>query len=249
MGLSFSIGAVQAPPTVVMAAPPQAAAVMVPDPNAPYPPVLGSDAGKSVCNSVSLCRSYHSAAFIFYVLMLAAVIVLAWLGNNGTITLENAAIAITVLIGVTIVLMFIHWYWFMKGVIPECSGMAVPASAGISLSVGSTAAVQAQVPSGPSGPSAVAAAPAPVVVTNTTTTSTEVLPAAASAEGSAAQASVEGSSSNSTNQGGGGGFRYGGGGYSGGYGYNRRVAEVINPNILGTNLGTNLGILPPRMLF
>jgi hypothetical protein len=89
----------------------------------PTPPdlLVNSPVGQTACNYVSFCRTYHLAAFLLYVLLLVVAIILVWLGHHGTLTLTNAAIGTTVVVAVTIGFMFIHWYGFIKGVIPECA--------------------------------------------------------------------------------------------------------------------------------
>ena len=70
-------------------------------------------------NYIPYCRSYHSAGFFVYILLLVVVIVLVWLADD-TISLFNAAVGVTIAVAICIGLMFVHWYWFIKGVIPEC---------------------------------------------------------------------------------------------------------------------------------
>jgi hypothetical protein len=92
------------------------------DPSVPCPPVLTTSVGSTVCNYVSLCRNWHSLAFFVYILMLVAVIVLVWVAQDTTmLSFFNAAVGCTVLMALLILFMFIHWNWFMRGVIPECS--------------------------------------------------------------------------------------------------------------------------------
>lgn len=102
------------------------------DSDQPSPPVLDTPLGKTVCNYVSFNRNQHGLAFLVYGLILISVIVAVWLGQNGTITLFNAAVWVTVVISLLILFTFIHWYWFMKGVIP---GSAKWGGFGISTSV------------------------------------------------------------------------------------------------------------------
>lgn len=154
----------RAPVTV---APGTAALATQPDPNQPWPPVLQTPIGQTVCNYISYCRKYHTWGFILYGLILIAVIVVVWLGKNGTwgLTLFNTAVIITVLIAVLIVLMFLHWYFFIKGVIPECVEAPFSISGSITANAGARAAVAtAPAPVVVAAAPAVVAAQAPVVV-------------------------------------------------------------------------------------
>ena len=132
-----------APVPVVPLSPPPA---MVEDPNAPWPPVLQSPVGQTVCNYISYCRSYHSAGFFVYILLLVVVIVLVWLGNNGTISLFNAAVGVTIAVAICIGLMFVHWYWFIKGVIPECAPWSFNVSGSIATRTNANAAAAVVTP-------------------------------------------------------------------------------------------------------
>lgn len=107
--------------------------VVEPAPTAAYPAVLDTPVGQTVCNYVSYCRSYHSAAFVVFALCLITVVVLVWIGRNGTISLFNAAVGVTIAVAVAIVLMFLYWYAFVKGVIPECASANFSASAAIAV--------------------------------------------------------------------------------------------------------------------
>lgn len=190
-GIQISLGnapAVAAPVLVQPAAVAVAAPdVAMQDPNAPWPPVLTTPIGQTVCNYVSYCRNYHSAGFLIYVLLLVAVIVLVWLAQNGTLSLMNSAIGVTIAVVLCIVLMFIHWYWFLKGVIPECSGFG-------GLSVGGYVNARAATRSAAVAPVAyvpvvpAAAASAAPVAASTEVPAIAVAPAAAVAVGTTAQA-------------------------------------------------------------
>jgi hypothetical protein len=108
-----------------------------------FPPALASPLGRTACNNVGLCQQYHWGAFILYILILVVVIVLVWIANNGTISLFNSAVANTVLVAIVIGLMFIHWFWFLRGVIPVCPGFPawLTLSAGVRTSAAPPAAL------------------------------------------------------------------------------------------------------------
>jgi hypothetical protein len=154
VGASISIGsqAPAAPAAVLVMAPPAVpvaplAPAMLPsgqfEYSRPWPPVLETPVGQTVCNYVSMCRTRHGYAFLLYILILVVVIVLVWLARNGTLSLFNSALGVTISIGVLILLMFGHWYWFMKGVIPECAKSETSLSGSLSIGVTGRAAAEA----------------------------------------------------------------------------------------------------------
>jgi hypothetical protein len=149
-------------PAPVIVAPVPAPAVVMPDPNRPWPPVLETPIGQTVCNYVSLCRNYHSMAFLIYGVLLILVIIFVWMAKNGIspFTLFNTAVAITVIIAALIIFTFIHWYWFIKGVVPECA----MGGFNVSGSISATAGARTRVVTTP--------IVAPVVTQQTTTTTT-----------------------------------------------------------------------------
>lgn len=137
-GLSVSVGTGQAAvvqpavtviqPQVVMQ---PAMAAEVPAANTIWPPVLTTEIGQTVCNYVSWCRQYHGLAFLMFALAMVAVIVLVWLGRNGTLSLFNMAVGVTIAVGLCILFMFLYWYFAVRGIIPECSAPAFSASAAV----------------------------------------------------------------------------------------------------------------------
>jgi hypothetical protein len=87
-------------------------------------PELTDECGRTTANYVSLCRRWHLYIFGAYALILIVVIILVWLLYQGiglpTLSTRNVAIAVTVLVGLTVLAMGAHWYWFLRGVVPEC---------------------------------------------------------------------------------------------------------------------------------
>jgi hypothetical protein len=151
MSASITLGTQSAAPStqinVIQTQPATQAAMVLrdDDPSVAYPPVLRTEVGKTVCNYISWCSSTHRYAFIFYAALLVGVIVLVWLANNGTLTLFNSAVAVTIILAVMLLLMFIHWYWAMKGVIPECGSPGWSFAAWAGAGAGGNAGVSGNV--------------------------------------------------------------------------------------------------------
>lgn len=164
--------------------PPPPMPVIVPDPNRPWPPVLETPIGQTVCNYISYCRNYHTAGFGLYIILLIFVIAAVWVGKNGSWSLFNVSVAVTVIIAVLIALMFIHWYWFIKGVIPSCEMGTFNVSGSITASAGARASAT---------PTYIAATTAtPAVVQQTTTTTTTATTSAAPPVGTVGTAAAVG---------------------------------------------------------
>jgi hypothetical protein len=103
------------------------------------PAVLETPVGQTVMSFVSLSRTTHGGAFVFYTLLLVAVIVMVWWSENGltpTLSFYGSAVGCTVVIALLLVLMFAQWYMYFMGVLPEDK------SAGFAFNIRSGATIQ-----------------------------------------------------------------------------------------------------------
>jgi len=71
-------------------------------------------------NFISVCRIGHGVFFLAYALLLLIVVIMVWLTSNGSINSNVNAWVCTFIAVVVIILMGLHWYLYVKGVIPEC---------------------------------------------------------------------------------------------------------------------------------
>jgi hypothetical protein len=71
-------------------------------------------------NFISVCRLGHGVFFLAYALLLLIVIIMVWLTSNGSISGQVNAIVNTFICSIVIILMGLHWFLYVKGVIPEC---------------------------------------------------------------------------------------------------------------------------------
>lgn len=80
-------------------------------------------------NELSVCRYGHGAFFLGYALLLVIIIIMVWLTSNGSVSTTVTAWVATFISAVVILLMGMHWWIYVKGVIPECcdgEGCAAP---------------------------------------------------------------------------------------------------------------------------
>jgi hypothetical protein len=75
---------------------------------------------RSAQNFISVCRTGHGVFFLAYALLLLIVIIMVWLTSNGSISGVVNAWVDTFICVVVILLMWLHFFLYVKGVIPEC---------------------------------------------------------------------------------------------------------------------------------
>lgn len=71
-------------------------------------------------NFISVCRLGHGVFFLAYALFMVVILILTWLTSNGSISPTVNAWVCTLIAAIVIVFLFLHWYLYLKGVLPEC---------------------------------------------------------------------------------------------------------------------------------
>src|SRR5580693_2628370 len=79
------------------------------------PACIGNPQVKTVQNFLSVCRIGHGIFFLAYALLMIIVIVLVWLASNGSISTTVNAWVSTLISIIVLVLMFFHWFLYIKG--------------------------------------------------------------------------------------------------------------------------------------
>lgn len=85
-------------------------------------PALMDPCGKTADNAKILTRCRHFYVVLAFLLILIVILVIVWVATTGKITPYVTAIVVTVFAGVLIVALFVHWYYTLRGVIPDIGG-------------------------------------------------------------------------------------------------------------------------------
>lgn len=71
-------------------------------------------------NKLSVCRYGHGVFFLAYALLIIIIIIMVWLASNGSVSSTVNAWVCTFIAAIVIILLVLHAWLYMKGVIPEC---------------------------------------------------------------------------------------------------------------------------------